>query len=148
MFEKTLEKQDHRRVWFKEYSWTNDGGIRYPKYVFSNYENRLNSFPVFQVKLVADPENGQKWIIRLEALLGAKLEDITCSAEYVMSHFSTFVRDLSERMDLTDDELDSVARNRLEFELESITILVTRENYPHRVLHEEYESKKRQMKMA
>lgn len=148
MFEKTLAKLDHRRVWFREYSWANDGEIRYPKYVFSNYENRLNSFPVFQVKLVADPENGQKWIIHLEALLGAKLEDITYSAEHVMTHFSTFVRDLSERMDLTDDEFDLVARNRLEFEYEGITILVTRENYHHNMLQEEYESKKRQMKMA
>ena len=147
MFEKTLAKQDHRRVWFRE-SWANDGGIRYPKYAFSSYENRLNAFPVFQVKLVADPENGQKWIIHLEALLGAKLEDITYSAEHVMTHFTTFVRDLSERMDLTDDELDSVARNRLEFEYEGITILVTRENYHHNILQEEYENKKRQMKMA
>lgn len=148
MFEKTLAKQDHRRVWFKEYSFFLSDGAVYPKYTFADFQNRQNEFAKFQVKLITDPENAEKWIIHTEALLGAKLEDMTYSAEYIMTHFSSFVRDLSDRLDLTDDEFDSVARNRLEFEYEGITILVTRENYHHNMLQEEYENKKRQMKMA
>ena len=148
MFEKTLAKQDHRRVWFKEYNLFLSDGAVYPKYTFADFQNRQNEFAKFQVKLITDPEYAGTWIIHMEALLGAKLEDMTYSAEYIMTHFSSFVRDLSDRLDLTDAEFDSVSRNRIEFEFEGITVLVTRECYQHKMLEGVYEKKKRQMKMA
>lgn len=148
MFEKTLAKQDHRRVWFKEYSIIFSNGVGYPKYTFSDFQNRKEETAKFQVKLITDPECAGKWVIKMEALLGAKLEDMTYSAEYIMTHFSSFVRDLSDRLDLTDAEFDSVSRNRLEFEFEGIAVLVTRECYQHKMLAGVYEKKKRQMKMA